>query len=87
MAFFKFVFESGFQQTDFQFLIFCSTNFLSSAKFQVNFVKSLKSASSFLACVSVSDGFDWLCFVASVLVMVGCVGSQNWLVFLGQKFW
>ena len=51
MAFFKSVFESGFQFAGFQFLIFCSTNFLSSAKFRVGFVESLKSASRFLVCV------------------------------------
>jgi hypothetical protein len=76
-----------FNQQVFKFGFFVQQVFFSSAKFQVVFVESLKLASRFLACVSVSVGFDWLCFVASVLVMVGCVGSQNWLVFFLQKFW
>jgi len=79
------VFESGFQSAGFQVRLFRSTSFLSSAKFQVGFVESLKSASRFLACVSVSVGFDWLCFVASTLFAVGCVGFQNWLVFFYAK--
>jgi hypothetical protein len=75
-------FESGFQQAGFQVLVFGSTSFLSSAKFRVHFVESLKSASRFLVWVLVNVGFDWLCFVASILFVVGFVGSQNWLVFL-----
>jgi hypothetical protein len=59
----------------------------SSAKFRVYFVESLKLASRFLGQVLVSKGFDWLCFVALVLFVVGFVGSQNWLVFFLQKFW
>ncbi len=86
-AFFQVKVEFDFQQASFQVWLFCSTSFLSAAKFQIGFVESLKLASRFLACVSVSGGFDWLCFAASVLVMVGCVGSQNWLVFFWQKFW
>jgi len=66
-----------FSQQVFKFGFFAQQVFFSSAKFQVGFVESLKSVSRFLACVSVSVGFDWLRFVASVLVMVGCVGSQN----------
>jgi len=69
----------------FKFGFFAQQVFFSSAKFQVHFVESPKLASRFLVCVSVSIGFDWLCFVASVLVTVGCVGSQNWLVFFGKS--
>ncbi len=86
-AFFQIVFESGLQSAGFQVWLFRSTSFFSSAKFQFVFVESLKLASRFLACVSVSGGFDWLCFVASVLVMVSCVGFQNWFVFFLLKFW
>jgi hypothetical protein len=78
--------SSGFQQASFQVWLFCSTSFFSSTKFQVNLVESLKLASRFLACVSVSVGFDWLCFVASILFVIGFVGSQNWLVLFLQKF-
>jgi hypothetical protein len=55
--------------------------------FQVHFVESLKLASRFLVWVLVSKGFDWLCFVASALFVVGFVGSQNRLVFFLQSFW
>jgi hypothetical protein len=87
MAFFQISILSGFQQASFQVWLFCSTSFLSSAKFRVSLVESLKSASRFLAYVSVSVGFDWLCFVASILFVVGFVGLQNRLVFVWQKFW
>jgi len=87
VAFFQISVSSGFQQANFQVWLFHSTSSLSSAKFQVGFVESLKLASRFLACVSVCGGFDWLCFMASALFMVGLVGSQNRLVFLLQNFW
>ena len=80
------MFESDFQQAGFQVWLFRSTSFLSSAKFQVGFVESLKSASRFFACVLVCSGFDWLCFVVSALFLVGFVGLQNRLVFFLQKF-
>jgi hypothetical protein len=41
------------------------------AQVQVGFVESLKLGSRFFACFSVCGGFDWLCFVASVLFVVG----------------
>ena len=85
MVFFKSVFEFGFQFAGFQVFIFCPTSFLSSAKFRVGFVESLKSASRFLACVLVNFGFDWLCFVDSALVVVGYVGFQNRLVFFSAQ--
>ena len=88
MAFFQIVFEFGFQQAGFQFLgFFVQQVFFSSAKFQVGFIKSLKLTSRFLVCVLVNIGFDWFCFVASALFVVGCIGFQNWLVFFLQKFW
>ena len=87
VAFFKSVFESGFQQAGFQVSVFRSTNLISSAMFRVGFVESLKSASRFLVCVSVGGGFDWLCFAASALFVVGCVGFQNRLVFSWLRFW
>ena len=49
-------------------MFFRSANLISSAKFRVGFVESLKSASRFLVCVSVNFGFDWFCFVVSVFV-------------------
>jgi len=87
VAFFQISVSSGFQQASFQVWLFHSISFFSSAKFQVGFVEPLKLASRFLACVSVSVGFDWLCFVASALFVAGLVGSQNRLVFFLQKFW
>ena len=68
-------------------MAFSFNKFFSSAKFRVSLVESLKLASRFSSCVSVSVGFDWLCFVASALFVVGLVGSQNRLVFFLQKFW
>jgi hypothetical protein len=91
VAFFKSAFKSGFSKQVFKFLFFCSTSFLSSAKFQVGFVESLaqppagKSASRFSVCVLVNFGFDWLCFTASALFMVGFVGFQNRLFFFSAK--
>jgi hypothetical protein len=93
VAFFKFAFESGFSKQVLaqppvgKFLFFCSTNFLSSAKFQVGFVESLKSASSFLACVLVNFGFERLCRFLLAKFVVGFVGSQNLLTFFLQRFW
>jgi len=55
----------------FKFLAFSLAAVSSLAKVQVGFVESLKSASRFLVCVLVCSGFDWLCFVASVLFVVG----------------
>jgi hypothetical protein len=77
-------FESGFQFAGFQVLLFRSISFLSSAKFRVGFVKSLKSASRFLACVSVNFGFESLRQFLLAKFAVGCVGSKNWLVFFGK---
>ena len=74
-------------QQVFKFWFFVEPVFFSSAKFRVVFVESLKLTSRFLACVSVNFGFDWLCFAASALFAVGCVGFQNWLVFFLQKLW
>ncbi|MDP1624549.1 MAG: hypothetical protein Q8L64_02150 [bacterium] len=76
-----------FNQQVFNFGFFVQQVFFSSAKFQVVFVESLKLTSRFLGCVLVSAGFDWLCFAASALFAVGCVGFQNWFVFFLQKFW
>ena len=86
-VFFKFVFESGFSKQVFKFSNFYSTSFLSSAKFRIGFVESLKSASRFLACVLVNFGFERLCKFLLAKFVVGFVGSQNWLVFFLQKFW
>ena len=76
-----------FSKQVFNFGFFVQQVFFSSAKFQVGFVESLKSGSRFLAGVLVCDGFDWLCFAASALFVVGFVGFQNWLIFSWQKFW
>ena len=81
------MFESGFQSAGFQVWLFRLSVFLLSAKFQVGFVESLKSASKFFACVSVCVGFDWLCFAALALFVVGYVGFQNRLVFFRHRFW
>jgi hypothetical protein len=87
VAFFKFGLSLVFNLQVFKFWFFVQQVFFLSAKFQFGFVESLKSASRFLACVSINFGFDWLCFVASALFVVGCVGFQNRLVFFLQKFW
>jgi len=76
-----------FSKQVFKFGFFVQQVFFSSAKFQVGFVESLKSASRFLACVSVCGGFDWRRFAASALFVVGFVGFQNWLVCSWKKFW
>jgi hypothetical protein len=44
-------------------------------------------ASRFFARVSVCDGFDWLCFVASALSLLALQGFQNRAVFSWQRFW
>jgi hypothetical protein len=75
-----------FNQQVFKFGFFVQQVFFLSAKFRVGFVEPLKLASRFLACVLVNVGFDWLCFVASALFLVGCVDFQNWLVFFSQRF-
>jgi len=49
-------------------------------------VKSLKSASWFLAGVSVYGGFDWLCPFPPSVFLVGFVGFQNRLVFFSTGF-
>jgi len=80
-----------FQQVSFRVLVFCSTNFFSSAKFQVGFVESLKLASRFLVCVSVNFSFDWSCRLLLAKFTVGFVGSgtapcgQNRLAFFSAK--
>ncbi len=75
---FRWFSAAGFQ------VFFRSTSFLSSAKFRVSFIKSLKLAIRFLACFSVCGGFDWLCFVTLGFFVLGLVGSQNRLVFFLQ---
>ena len=80
-AFFKLCLSLVFNQQVFKFGFFVQQVFFLSAKFRVVFVGSLKLASRFLACVSVCGDFDWLCFTASALFVVGLVGSQNRLVF------
>ena len=66
--------------------LFVLSAFISLAKFLFGFIESLKLASRFFACVSVCGGFDWLCFVASVLFVVGFVGFQNRRIFFSQSF-
>ena len=85
MAFFKSRFESGFQQASFQVLCFLFNNI---SFYQQSFCLGLSSRKNqrqgFSALVSVSVSFDWLCFVASVLFVVGFVGSQNRRVFFSK---
>jgi len=60
-----------FSRQVFKFSAFSLAAASALAWFQVGFAKSLKLASRFFACVSVCGGFDWLCFVASALFLVG----------------
>ena len=84
MAFFQVWFESGFQRASFQVCLSRSASFLSSEKFRVGFVESLKSASRFFALVLVNFGFERLCQFLFAKFTVGFVGSQNRRVFYSK---
>jgi len=86
VAFFKSRFESDFSKQVFKFLFFRLISFLSSAKFRVGFVESLKSASRFFALVLVNFGFERLCQFLFAKFVVGFVGSQNRRIFSSQNF-
>jgi len=88
VAFFKFLFESGFQQAGFQVLV-SSLNKFSFYQQSFRFILSSRWnwLQGFWLTLLVNFGFDWLCQFLLAKFTVGFVGSHNRLAFFLKKFW